>query len=191
MWARLSGTIELKAPGRVVISLGSVALEVQIPLSLYQELPQEGEKCTLFVMGRLRGEVFELYGFRDWETRELFGQLQGISQVGPKLALNILSVFSREELAEVVAQADHKKLAQVPGIGPRRAERLCVELKARLRTPPRAPSRRTPLFSEALSALVNLGFAASEAEGALNAVFEEGKELGDLVREALKKLSKV
>jgi len=190
MLARLTGTIEHKLPGRVVLSLGPIAFEIQVPLSLYEDLPGVGRECTLFVMGRLRGETFELYGFKDWETRELFGQLQGISRVGPRLALNILSVFAPEELSEVVSQADYQRLARVPGIGPRRAERLCLELRSRLGPSKRPGPPPSPFFSEAVSALVNLGFSPPEAEKALKMVFTEDKDLGELVREALKRLSK-
>ncbi|NPB09201.1 MAG: Holliday junction branch migration protein RuvA [Thermodesulfobacteria bacterium] len=188
MLAKVSGIIEKKAPGKVVLSLGAIALEILVPLCVSEELPPEGEECSLFVTERLRGEVFELYGFADWESRELFGRLQSISRVGPRLALNILSVFRPEELSEIVAQADYKRLARVPGIGPRRAERLCVELRNRLGIDPqKAPA--SPAFSEALSTLLNLGFSRDEAQKALNEVFREDLELSELVREALRKLS--
>ncbi len=188
MLAKVSGTIEKKFPGRVILSIGPLAFEILVPISLYEELPEEGQRCSLFVTGRLRGEVLELYGFSDWESRELFSRLQNISRVGPRLALNILSVFKPEELAEVVAQADYRRLSQVPGIGPRRAERLCVELRNRLGLTNQTPSP-SPIFGEALSSLLNLGFSQKEATKALNQVFREDLELAELIREALKRLS--
>ncbi len=188
MLARISGTIEKKFPGKVILSVGPVAFEVLVPFSLYEILPEEGKNCTLFVINRLRGESLELYGFSDWESRDLFLRLQGISRVGPRLALNILSVFKPEELTEIVAQADYGRLAKVPGIGPKRAERLGVELRNLLGLPSQRVSPH-PLFGEALSSLLNLGFSHEEAEKALGQVFRDDLDLAELIREALKRLS--
>ena len=191
MLARVSGTIEQKFPGRLLLSLGPVALEIYVPLSLYEKLPPVGNPFTLYVTPRLRGENFELYGFDSWQAREFFARLQGISRIGPRLALNILSVFEPEELEEIVAQDDYRRLAKVPGIGLRRAERLCVELRSRLGLKGRPAFTKPPLWSEALSALENLGFSSQEVEKALQEVYTEDKDLSELIKEALKRLSGV
>ena len=188
MLARITGKVEEKSPGKVILSLGKVSFEVLVPLSLFETLPPPGGECTLYVSCRLRGESLELYGFEDWESRELFTRLQAISRVGPRLALNILSVFAPHELEEAVAQDDYRRLAKVPGIGMRRAERLCVELRSRLGIKEK-PGQRPPLFKEAMSALTNLGFSRQEAERALEQVFSGEKDLSTLIREALKTLS--
>ncbi|WP_457755757.1 Holliday junction branch migration protein RuvA [Thermodesulfatator indicus] len=168
------------------MATGPVVLEVTVPLNLSQNLPQEGEDYTLYTTLRLRGEVLELYGFNSWDNKIFFEKLISISSLGPRLALNILSVFEPEEFIEAVAKNDVKKLSEVPGIGPRRAEKLCVELRARLEL---SPQTQSPLWNEALSALLNLGFAEKEARKALKNVFKEGEDLTVLIKEALKRLS--
>ncbi|OAG28261.1 Holliday junction branch migration protein RuvA [Thermodesulfatator autotrophicus] len=186
MLAQVRGKIVKKIPGKVFMATGSVVLEVSVPLNLSQNLPSEGEDYTLYTTLRLRGEVLELYGFKDWDTKLFFEKLISISSLGPKLALNILSIFEPEEFVEAVVKNDIKKLSEVPGIGPRRAEKLCVELRTRLDL---SPQTQSPLWDEALSALLNLGFAEKEARKALKAVFKEEKDLTTLIKEALKRLS--
>ena len=186
MLVKISGQLVQKSPGRVLLELGPLVLEVMTPFSLAEKLPAPGEEVDLFVSLKLRNEQPELYGFLSLEERELFEQLQGISRLGPRLALNILGVFSPKEFFQVVAENDIKRLARVPGIGPRRAERLCVECRTRLKL---RPEPRSPLFEEALSALLNLGFSTEEARAALEKVFREGEDLSQIIKEALKRLS--
>ena len=186
MLVKISGHLVQKTPGRILLKVGPLVLEVMTPFSLAERLPAPGEEVELFVSLKMRNEQPELYGFLSLEERELFEKLQGISRLGPRLALNILGVFSPEEFSRVVAENNVERLAQVPGIGPRRAERLCVECRTRLKL---KPEPKSPLFEEALSALLNLGFSYEEARGALEKVFQEGKDLSQLITEALKRLS--
>ena len=186
MLAQVEGLLERKEPGRVFLKSGPFVLEILVPFSVMDRLPARGKRCVLYVSFRIRNEIPELYGFLTPEARDLFERLQQVSRLGPRLALNILGVFEPEEFLEIVAQNDVQSLARVPGIGPRRAERLCVELRSRLgvKKPP-----VSPLFEEALSALLNLGFSPEEARPALEKTFQEGKDLSEIVKEALKRLS--
>jgi len=187
--AKVTGTILEKLPGKVLLKVGPIVLEVLTPFSLYEHLPTEGSPFSFHVVLRLRGETFELYGFADDESRELFQRLQGIPRLGPRLALNILSVFSPEKFREVVAGKEVERLSRVPGIGPKLAERLCVELRSRLDLARKPKPKREKPFEEALSALLNLGFSSTEATAALEEVYQAGEETGEIVRKALKRLA--
>ncbi len=186
MLAQIKGRLVKKQPGKILLETGAFTFEINVPFNLAEKLPPVGEEAKLFTSLKIRNDALELYGFLSASARDLFEKLQSISRLGPKLALNILAVFEPEELARVVAENDAKTLAKVPGIGPRRAERLCVEFRARLGLKPSPPS---PLFQEALSALLNLGFSRDEAQEALEKVFQEGKDLSEIVKNALKRLS--
>ncbi len=191
MLAKITGTIFKKFPDRLLLEITPLVFEIFIPFSLYEHLPREGESVSLYVVLRIRGDVFELYGFEDWESRELFEKLQRISNVGPRLALNILSVFNPEEFYQIVKNTDIERLSQVPGIGPKRAERLCVELRSRLDEIDSVYLRKEKAFEEAISALVNLGFSVKEASFALKEVYKEDEDIAGLIRKALRKLSNV
>ncbi len=186
MLAQVEGQLQYKEPGRVFLKSGPFVLEILTPFSLSERLPPPGQDCRLYVCLRIRNEIPELYGFLSAEARELFSRLQEVSRLGPRLALNILGVFEPQEFLEIIAQNDVESLSKVPGIGPRRAERLCVELRSRLGI--RKPLT-SPLFNEALSALLNLGFSPDEARMALEKSFQEGKDLSEIIKEALKRLS--
>lgn len=189
MLAKVTGTILEKFPGKVLLEVGPMVLELLVPLSLYEYLPAPKSSFSFHVVLRLRGESFELYGFAEEESRELFQRLQSLPRVGPRLALNILSVFAPEEFREIVAEGNVERLSRVPGIGPKRAERLCVELRSRLNLARKSGPRRERFFEEALSALLNLGFSRTEAAAALEGVYQEGEDLANLIRKALKRLS--
>jgi len=184
--AGLKGTIVEKKTDRVFLQIGPVVMEVLIPFSLYEKIPPVGQDYTFWVVLNLRGEHLELYGFADQETRNLFKRLQALPRLGPRLALNIVSVFKPEEFTQVVAEGDVERLSRVPGIGPKRAARLCVELRSRLK-PEKALPTGGPL-EEALSALMNLGFTRKEATEALQYDSETVTDLDTLLRKALRRL---
>ncbi len=189
MLAKITGIIFKKFPDRLLLEIAPLIFEVFIPFSLYEHLPREGESVSLYVVLRLRADSFELYGFGDWESRQLFEKLQRISNVGPRLALNILSVFNPEEFCQIIRETDIERLSQVPGIGPKRAERLCVELRSRLERIGSMDLRKEKLFEEAVSALVNLGFSIREATSVLKEVYHQDEDVVGLIRKALKRFS--
>lgn len=124
---------EIFTPNRLILESGFFFWEIYMPFSLAEILRQNflGKEIEIFIVVLIRkNEYPELYGFLDKEEREVFIKLNSLSKVGPKLALNLLSVFSPEELRKVIEERRVKDLARVPGIGEKRAERLFLELKS-------------------------------------------------------------
>ena len=188
MLSEITGQITKKIPGKLWLKTGPLVWEIFVPFTFTENLPPPGEKVRISVCVFLRGETFEMYGFPDDTYREAFLLLSSLPRIGPRLALNLLALFSPQELEEAVRTEDVSALSRVPGIGPRRAERLCVELRARLGLK-RRHRERSPIYEEALTALKNLGFSAAEAEEALSQVFTGKEDLDELLRKALKRFS--
>ncbi len=190
MLSEIRGRIKRKSPGKIWLEVGSLVLEITVPLTLTETLPPPGEEVSLPVCLWIQEGVPEIFGFGDEETRETFKLLASLSGVGPRLALNLLAFFRPEELEKAVQTEDLKALSRVPGIGPRRAERLCVELRGKLALRKKSPAR-PPVYEEALAVLRNLGFSAREAEEALAQVFSGEEDLDELLKKALKRFSPV
>lgn len=199
MIAMLTGRLIEKSPEHIVIDVGGVGYKVLAPLSTYCALPEVGGTVTLNIHTHVREDAFRLFGFLTHRELLLFEKLITISKIGPKLALNILSGIPTAELEAAVARSDTGKLASIPGVGKKTAERLAMELKDKLKSLPVLSlhgdrvENLTPgdnLFNDALSALMNLGFQKEKAERALAKVHQdaEGKNrrLEDMIREALK-----
>lgn len=172
------------------------SVEVFVPLNLVEVLRANfiNQTVNLYVVSFIRkNEFLELYGFLDKETRDLFIKLNTLSKIGPKLALNLLSVFSPERLRQVVLEKQWKELAKVPGIGPKRAEKLFLDLKNLFLKPTfkgmTLPPEKEMVLEEAKACLLSLGFGSKEVEPILYKVFEEGDTLDELVKKALKELA--
>jgi Holliday junction DNA helicase RuvA len=200
---RLTGKVLECSPGEVLLDVAGVGYSLQIPLSTFYILAADGssagERVSLHVHTHVREDVLQLYGFADSRERAVFEQLIGISGVGPRLALAILSGIGVEDLEQAVESQDRARLESIPGVGRKTAERLLLELRdrmARTRTtggkptapggPPRAGG--APSRADALSVLVNLGYkrerAARAVDGALEALGPEAG-LEALLRAAL------
>ncbi len=186
MIGHLTGRPLAVQPGVVLLEVGGVGYEVRVPLSSYRVLTGRQE-VSLFVHTHVREDQITLYGFPLLEERETFRALIGVAGVGPRTALAVLSGLTPAEVAEAVEAGQWRRLAALPGIGRRTAERLIVELKGTLAAPvkPGAPARE-----DAVSALVNLGYPLRAAEDAVAAVLREHPELGlaELLPRALKAL---
>lgn len=191
MIVQLTGTLLEVTPSRVVIDVSGVAFELGVSSTTAAALPHAGEAgVSVLVRMIVREDAMELYGFATREERALFDQLRAISGVGPKLALSALSTFSPAALAQVVLAQDAGRMAQVPGVGRKKASRLLVELSdvfsknAELRglvglTEPDAalPMAAAPSAgaeAEATEALLSMGFTSQEAELALDGHTEAG-----------------
>jgi Holliday junction DNA helicase RuvA len=190
----LEGELLEKSPTQVMVKVGGVGYLVQIPLSTFYALPEPQARISLLVHTRLQEDALNLYGFSTPEEKDLFLQLLNIPRIGARMALNILSGINPGEFAEALAQGDIRRLAGIPGIGKKSAERIVVELKDK-RLPPAGP--RLPAapgevpVQDALSALVNLGYPKNVAEKALMAARSQGAaSLEDLLRQSLKWLAK-
>lgn len=188
MIALLRGTLAYKSSDHVIIDVGGVGYRLFIPLSTFYSIPESGE-VALFTYTHVREDALLLYGFLTMEEKELFATLIGISGIGPKLAVNILSHIPAKDLKRAIAGGDIKRLSSLPGIGKKTAERLVLELKDKvgpLHDLPEADDSKFggtaagDLVNDVISALVNLGYKENQARKVL-----ESMELApDLTMEA-------
>ena len=140
MIGRLTGTLAAKTPPQVLLDVGGVGYEVDVPMSSFYNLPGLGERVTLLTHFVVREDAQVLFGFLTHEERTTFRLLVKISGVGPRTALSILSGLSVDELARAVGLQDSGRLIKVPGIGKKTAERLLLELKGKLGDAVAAPA---------------------------------------------------
>ena len=191
MIGRLSGLLAEKTPPQVLIDVGGVGYEVDVPMSTFFNLPALGERVTLLTHFVVREDAQVLFGFLTAPQRATFRLLMKISGVGPRTALSILSGLSVTELAHAVSVQDGGRLVKVPGIGKKTAERLLLELKGKLgpdlSLPPSAPVSEAG--TDIVQALVALGYSDREAQAALKAL---PKDVGvsEGIKLALKALNK-
>ncbi|MDP2954594.1 MAG: Holliday junction branch migration protein RuvA [Chloroflexota bacterium] len=194
MIASLEGTLEGLGKDFALVKVGGVSFKVQAPTSTLASLGPggEGERVKLYTHLYLREEVLALYGFASPEELGLFETLLGVTGVGPKLALALLSALSPDRLAEAIASGDVETLDDVPGLGKKTAGRLILELKDKLKGAWAAAGAGAPRQAnrEALEVLVSLGYSVREAEGALSTVPNPNLPLEEKVRLALQHLGR-
>lgn len=193
MIAHLKGTLLKKTPASALLDVNGVGYQVFIPLTTYYELPEPGDALSFFIHTHVREDALKLYGFLSEDDKNIFETLIGVNKVGPKLALTILSGLSAQGLAQAVSAQDVARLNAIPGVGSKTAERLVLELKdklAPLAPSPGAPAAANGVMSDALSALINLGYKRPAAEQALKTVWQNGPaSLENLIKESLNILS--
>ncbi|MBM4124214.1 MAG: Holliday junction branch migration protein RuvA [Nitrospira sp.] len=200
MIAALTGRLAFKAPSHVTLDVQGVGYEVFIPLSTFYALPDLNEAASLSIHTHLREDAIQLFGFLTAHEKDAFILLTGISGIGPKLALSVLSSLSIPDFVSAVQTGDLDKLSTVPGIGKKSAARIALELKDKVeRLHPAATAAQTlaepldRLQEDALSALVNLGYKPAEVKESLKRLAgssPETRPLKDLIREVLKDLAK-
>jgi len=193
--ARLTGVVEEKLDGAVVLDVNGVGYLVHLSAASLAQLPQRGERATLRIHTHVREDALDLFGFATEEEQEVFRSLVDVKGVGPRAAQNILSGIEAKELALAVAHGDVARLTRVPGVGKKTAERLVVELKEKLVALARAagPAKGKAgggILDQLAQALVGLGYKPAQAEEAAQALREEaeGRTLDELLREALKRM---
>ena len=197
MIGRLRGTLAEKQPPYLLLDVGGVGYEVEVPMTTLYRLPAQGEIVTLHTHLVVREDAHLLYGFGEKRERELFRELIRLNGVGPKLALALMSSLEVDELVRCVQAQDTAALVKVPGVGKKTAERLLVELKDRFKAweslpgiaPLALPNQAVVVASaeaDAVSALVALGFKPQEASRAVAAVEGEDLSSEELIRRALK-----
>lgn len=195
MIGRISGTLLEKHPPLLLVDVGGVGYEIDVPMSTFYNLPSIGEKVVLHTQFIVREDAHQLYGFAHQEERAVFRQLLKISGVGPKLALTILSGLSVAELSHVVAAQEVGRLTKIPGIGKKTAERLLLELRDKLpggeAAALLASGGAAPVGArnDVLDALLALGYNEREAAWAVKQL-PGGLDVSDSIRQALKFLSK-
>ncbi len=191
MIGRLSGTLLEKHPPTVLVDVGGVGYEVDVPMSTFYDLPASGSPVTLLVHPVVREDAHLLYGFLRADERDAFRQLIRIAGVGARTALAVLSGLSVAELAQAVARQDAGRLQKVPGIGKKTAERLLLELEGKLAQALGDGARAAPAAASAdvLNALLALGYSEREASAAVGQL-QPGVAVSDGIKQALKLLAR-
>lgn len=199
MIALLKGNLAEKSPGLAVIDVSGVGYEVHIPLPTFYDLPDEGGEVRLHIHTHVREDAITLYGFGNAQEKALFLLLLGVSGVGPKVALGMVSGLPYDTLSGAISSGDEKLISTIPGVGKKTAGRIVLELKDKIAASGIVPvpaesgapggSREA---GEAVSALVNLGYKKPAAEDAVRKVCKEEDvcpPLEELIRRSLKTLS--
>ena len=194
MIARLSGTLLDKNPPYLVIDVNGVGFEVEAPLGVFSDLPENGKQMAILIHHHFSQDNQTLYGFASLGERELFRKLLKISGIGAKLALAILSGASGEELVRYVSTGDVASLTRLPGIGKKTAERIIMELRDKLEGMGIGVSGSSVVagvavgkepLTEASHALASLGFKPAEISRMVGAVAEAGMDAEEIIRKAL------
>lgn len=191
MIGRLTGQLIEKRPPTVVLEVQGVGYEVDVPMSTFYQLPATGIAVTLFTHMVVREDAHLLFGFATDEERQVFRQLVRISGIGARTALAVLSGLSVSELFHAVSTQDGVRLTRIPGIGKKTAERLLLELRDKLVAGKElaVAGSAAAVRSDAVNALLALGYSEKEAAAALGKVAPEAS-VQDAIRQALKLLSK-
>ncbi len=197
MIAQLHGTLAQKIPGEIIVDVGGVGYQIFIPLNVFYQLPEINAPVSLQIHTHVREDALQLFGFRDFTEKQVFLLLIGVSGIGPKLAINILSGIPAEELARALREGDQPRLIAIPGVGRKLAERMMVELKDKFATltPIGAESVKaegtSQMLLDAVSALVNLGYKRPDAEKVVREVLKKGDHsLESALKESLRLLSR-
>jgi Holliday junction DNA helicase RuvA len=188
MIARLVGSIAVEGSDHLIVQVGGVGFEVRVPQPLLEGSPGIGQEVTLATHLHVRENELTLYGFQSDKELNLFRLLLGVSGIGPKVGLAILSSLPPDALQTAISQEDIPTLARVPGIGPKTAKKLVFDLKDKVQPAEPSPSAR-PAITEAdadlIAALTTLGYSVVEAQEAMAALPREPLPVEERVRLAL------
>lgn len=198
MIAFLRGRVFEKRPHRLIVDVDGVGYEVAVPLSTFYGAGEPGEEIALRIHTHVREDQLALYGFATAMEQIVFERLIGVSGIGPKLALAVLSGIEPRELAGAIQRGDLARLTSIPGVGRKTAERMSVELRDRLPraleaaggAPPASPG--DALRDDLVSALANLGYHRQSIDQALDRVLADDTPpaFEPALRAALKHLSR-
>ena len=168
MIAHLRGRILEKHPTHLILEAAGVGYEVAISIPSFSGLPSEGAEVSLYIHTHVREDVLALYGFLRREEKQLFERLIGVSGIGPKLAMTVLSGMAPNALVSALRGNDLTALTRIPGVGKKTAERMVLELRDKLEglTAAPSPAPASRMEEDVISALVNLGYQRSSAEAA-------------------------
>ena len=203
MIASIRGVLTHKSPQYLIVDVNGIGYQVFISLQSFYHLPEPKETVALYTYTHLREDAIQLYGFLTPTERDTFILLLGVSGIGPRSALNILSGLSVENLVKAVQEGDLRKLTSVPGIGSKMAGRLALELKDKMAGLV-APSdgvegcsssdlQQQRIVEDTVSALVNLGYHRQHAKEVVKKVCDEGDvnlTVEEVIRTSLKMLSR-
>lgn len=199
MIGRLRGRLLKRDPAEIIVDVNGVGYRVFIPLSTYYRLPEEGAETVLHVATHVRDDALHLYGFLTDHERALFDLLRSVSGIGPRLAINILSGITADELVPAISRGDLVRLSAIPGVGRKTGERIILELKEKvgpLLEPVDVaapdPDRREGVLHDVVSALLNLGYsraAASRAAASAAQRVDGRQDFEAVIKQALRLLA--
>ena len=191
MIGRIHGKLLEKHPPQIVVDVGGVGYEVDVPMSTFYNLPATGAEIALYTHLAVREDAHQLFGFATEAERHAFRQLLKISGIGARTALSVLSGLSVSDLRDAVVNQDSGRLTKVPGIGKKTAERLLLELRDKLDAVLAAPAaaKGDGKADDVMNALLSLGYNDREAAWAVKQL-PEGLAVGEGIRQALRLLSK-
>jgi holliday junction DNA helicase RuvA len=193
MIAHLRGKLIARHPNQVIVDAMGVGYDVTISVPTFSELPPAGGEVSLHIHTHVREDQIALYGFLRPEEKNLFEKLIGVSGIGPKLAITILSGMPADEMTSAIRGNDVARLTKIPGIGRKTAERMVLELRDKL--PPVGTDQvhvipsLSAIQEDVLSALMNLGYQRAGAEKALLSIEKNGS-FDTMFRAALAVMSK-
>ena len=168
-----------------VVEAGGVGMGIHVPLSVLDRLPGIGREVTVYTYFQVREDAMSLYGFLNRQDREMFRQLIGVNGVGPKAALGILSTMTPDDLRMAIVTGDAKAISRAPGIGPKTAQRLILDLKDKVSMEEVLGNLALPSDGGASAALgtIGMGEAAKEAVQALVALGYSNMEANKAVKQ--------
>jgi holliday junction DNA helicase RuvA len=204
MIAQITGKLLLKNPNCVVVDVGGVGYELNVPLSTFYDLGEIGSVTSLRVHTHVREDTLQLYGFRTEREKKLFLLLMSVSGIGPRLAITILSGLNVEELIQAIRLNDLARMVSIPGVGKKTAERMLVELKDKVATiaPPGLEVRLAgggesrgsgdSFREDLISALINLGYPKALVEKSVLRLLGESPDVNfeTALKQSLRMLSK-
>lgn len=189
MIGSLRGKLIHRKPDHIVVEVGGVGYQVNVSFNTMSDLPGKGKDVFLHIYTHVREDTLQLYGFASEDEKRVFITLLGITGIGPKMALNILSGISHNDLLHAIETEDVASLCRIPGLGKKTAHRLILELKEKL---PSVKETADRVFEDTLSALVNLGYKKSVAQESLEKAYKKGfRDIEGLFKEALKYLTEI
>ncbi len=201
MFAYIKGTVEVKNNDSIIVEAGGIGYRIFTALTTINNLGQNGTTVKIYTHYYVREDIAALYGFGTMEELSMFEMLLAVSGVGPKAAISLISTLSPSRFALAVVSQDTKSLTKAQGIGMKMAQRIILELKDKISKEQLTASipaaglenSLTPgdsVLSEAVSALMVLGYGSVEASSIITGIYEEGMSVEDLIKKALKSLSR-
>jgi holliday junction DNA helicase RuvA len=198
MFAFIRGLLVSSSPINVIVEAGGIGYKIFIPSNVFSKLPQTGNELLVHLSFVIREMSHTLYGFLTIQERDFFEALMGVTGIGPKLALNLIGHMNLQDFQYAVNNTDIRLLCKVPGIGKKTAERLLIEMRDKITTLlPSDPSDfgvqaisdpRSQTISDAMSALISLGYNQLTAQKAIKKTLQDNPESTDLavmIRQAL------
>ncbi|MBS0615372.1 MAG: Holliday junction branch migration protein RuvA [Verrucomicrobia bacterium] len=191
MFEYIRGKLALASPNKAVIDVHGVGYSILIGLSSFGRLPQLGQEVQFFISPVIREDAHLLFGFLTTEERDLFEKLNQVNGIGPKIAMAFLGHLSIEALQEAIQQGNSSLLSKVPGIGKKTAERVIIDLRDKVqgvKAPTKTVAPGQGVATDAIGALLNLGYPLPKAQQAIQKIMSESKDLdlGRLIAAALR-----